>query len=715
MFKKAHDQMFRKAQMRLFSMIVSILLAVFLALVISINVITKAVMRGQSKEVLHQIAAGIEYTDKEFKFTPPANGLEVKVEKPTTTAKPTDPPATDESTTAEDVTTTGKPTTTAKPTETDPATEAEDNRDYDEPERYDDPSEDQQDQEQEQQRQEQQRQEQQRQEQQRQEQQRQEQQRQEQQRQEQQRQEQQRQEQQRQEQQRREQESTSSATNPNSDWNYWGAWGQNGDNNQNWGDGGQVWGAWGQNGDNNQNWGDGQYYGYGTYPPVNPWAVWPYVPWGQWNGGALKAYSDEYEKRNFDTEAYRREHGGEVNDIADEEADEDTAGEANEESDEPRLELTAYVDGTASQGLVLLSNRKDDNTRTVKSSEDPVPMSDQKIERIPKNFGSIDYFVIMADLNGKYLAKLYNEDLDADKAQDYINNILNKDRDTGMFHSYQFYQADKPNGTIMVFTDKSGEMDMLRQLRRTTIIIGGIAMIILSILAYFLSKKSIQPIKVAFYKQKQFVSDASHELKTPLTVISTNADVLSGEIGDNKWLDYIKAQTDRMSVLVNDLLNLTRLENNTEEPEHKYFNLSKAIENTALPFECQAFESNKKFEVKVDESIMLCSCEKHIKQMAAIFIDNALKYSNEGGTIRVSLQKMGDKKVLSIFNTGQGIKEEDTEKIFERFYRSDESRNRATGGYGLGLAIAKSIIDRNKFKLNVINQPGKSICFVITM
>ena len=112
---------------------------------------------------------------------------------------------------------------------------------------------------------------------------------------------------------------------------------------------------------------------------------------------------------------------------------------------------------------------------------------------------------------------------------------------------------------------------------------------------------------------------------------------------------------------------------------------------------------------------MLSGSEKHIKQMTAIFIDNALKYSNDGGTVRVSLKRVGDRKLLSVYNTGQGIKEEDTEKIFERFYRSDESRNRSTGGYGLGLAIAKSVIDKHKFKIHVMNQPGKSVCFMVTM
>ena len=117
----------------------------------------------------------------------------------------------------------------------------------------------------------------------------------------------------------------------------------------------------------------------------------------------------------------------------------------------------------------------------------------------------------------------------------------------------------------------------------------------------------------------------------------------------------------------------------------------------------------------MDKGITINGSEKHIKQMAAIFIDNALKYSNDGGTVKVTLKHQGDKKVFSVYNTGQGIKNEDKERIFERFYRSDESRNRATGGYGLGLAIAKSIIDKHKFKINVINQEGKDICFVITM
>lgn len=340
---------------------------------------------------------------------------------------------------------------------------------------------------------------------------------------------------------------------------------------------------------------------------------------------------------------------------------------------------------------------------------------DKHREPIPKTLGSIDFFVIMADNSGKFIASLNNESLPSDTAQTYIDAILDDGAASGMLNSYQFCTLGKDNGTLMVFTDKSAELEMLASLKRTTYAIGIVCFIVLAVIAYFLSKKNIEPVKAAFDKQKQFISDASHELKTPLTVISANADVLSDEIGENKWLTYIKSQAERMNVLVNDLLSLTRLENKAAGFVCGNFELSKAVENTTLPFECRAFEENRHLEIDIQSGLTLNGSEKHIKQMTAIFIDNALKYSNDGGTVKVTLTEVGDKKLLSVFNTGSGVKESEKEMIFERFYRSDDSRCRATGGYGLGLAIAKSIIDKHRFKLTVDNHEGESICFNIRM
>lgn len=369
---------------------------------------------------------------------------------------------------------------------------------------------------------------------------------------------------------------------------------------------------------------------------------------------------------------------------------------------------TAYTLTPVLEGYTVLAEKHnpppDDNFIRNKS-ENPVP----------KSFDSIDFFVIMADENGVYLASHNNDELTEETAQEYINHILNNKNNAGTTGNYSFYTKEKTNGTVIVLSDRTAEINMMRKLKRTTWFVGIISIVFLSAGAYFLSGLIVRPLKDTFEKQKQFISDASHELKTPLTVISANADVLAGEIGDNKWLNYIQDQAERMNVLVNDLLSLTRLENKSNNFIQTEFNLSSAIINTALPFECQAFELNRNFVININENIFVFGSEQHIKQMAGIFIDNALKYSKDGGTVRVSLTKEDGKAVLSVYNTGMGVKESEKYKIFERFYRSDESRNRSTGGYGLGLAIAKSIIDKHKFKIDVENHEGKSICFIVTM
>ncbi|MBQ7026829.1 MAG: HAMP domain-containing histidine kinase [Ruminococcus sp.] len=438
----------------------------------------------------------------------------------------------------------------------------------------------------------------------------------------------------------------------------------------------------------------------------NPWEQWyPWYPWNPWN--PWNPWTDNGQQ---DSSQPKVEQQRPVDDVPDAEKNQDNPSDVITDEKPSAEELY----GSPEQlGNVLRD-----------PSEPPPPLPDEprrdndpppEGEPVPKAIGSIDFFVVMADKAGQYLSVLNNNELAADTAQNYIDAIIKEDDSSGMLSSLQYCRLEKDNGTLIVFTDKSAEIDMLNKLYRTTVTIGIVSLLFLSVAAYFLSRKIIEPLKTAFNKQKQFISDASHELKTPLTVISANADVLSGEIGDNKWLAYIRSQADRMNVLVNDLLNLTRLENNSSDFVRKDFDLSKAVVSTALPFECQAYESSKKFDVSIEKNIMINGSEKHIKQMIAIFIDNALKYSDKGGIIRVSLKKMGDKRMLSVYNTGSGISVADKDRIFERFYRSDLSRNRSTGGYGLGLAIAKSIIDKHKFRIQVDTNPGQSVCFTVIM
>ena len=239
----------------------------------------------------------------------------------------------------------------------------------------------------------------------------------------------------------------------------------------------------------------------------------------------------------------------------------------------------------------------------------------------------------------------------------------------------------------------------------------GISLVVLLGIVTVLSGWAVSPVKESLEKQKRFISDASHELKTPLAVICANADVLEKDIGQNKWLEYIKNQTVRMDGLVKDMLFLARADEGIQNGEYKEFDVGEAVLNIALEFESRAYESGKQYCYETESGILRVGNEERIKQAVAILIDNALKRSS--GEVRVTAKKDNGKAFIEVYNTGDGIDEKDYDKIFERFYRSEESRDRDSGGYGLGLSIAKSIVDSHKGKISVKSEKGKWASFTI--
>lgn len=329
---------------------------------------------------------------------------------------------------------------------------------------------------------------------------------------------------------------------------------------------------------------------------------------------------------------------------------------------------------------------------------------------------TIDHFALLVGHNGEFLGLRNTQDYTAEQAEEIMHGILKTGDTDGMYGWLQYYMAPKEYGTLIVVTDKTSDQGLLNNLFRITVIVGCLMLILLLAILCVLSKWITKPVETAFARQKQFVSDAGHELKTPLTVLSANADILQDEIGENKWLGYMQEQTGRMNQLVGDLLRLARMDNATQEYNLENFNLSAAINATALPFESQAFELHKNLELDIQQGVEYCGSEQHIRQLAAIFIDNAMKYSNENGIIKVTLLKRGDKCILEFYNTGCEISPEETRKIFERFYRGDKARkNQGKSGYGLGLAIAKSIMDIHKIKVQVTCEQGRWIRFLLTM
>ena len=236
--------------------------------------------------------------------------------------------------------------------------------------------------------------------------------------------------------------------------------------------------------------------------------------------------------------------------------------------------------------------------------------------------------------------------------------------------------------------------------------------VLVMVLLYFYSFKVLKPIVENFHRQRIFISDASHELKTPLTIIRANADVLSSQ-GKNEWVENIKAQTVRMNDLVQDMISLSKLEEGSETLIKENFNLSDEIVNCVLPFEAVTYEKNKRIVYEIQENISLSADRNSIRKLVTILMDNAVKYASEKGKIVVKLIKKKNRIEFSIFNDGSNVPDKDSARIFERFYRADPSRSRDEGGSGLGLAIAKNLANRNKWKIYANSKLGQSMTITV--
>jgi signal transduction histidine kinase len=237
--------------------------------------------------------------------------------------------------------------------------------------------------------------------------------------------------------------------------------------------------------------------------------------------------------------------------------------------------------------------------------------------------------------------------------------------------------------------------------------------VILFFIVYAVSFKIFKPVKDAFRSQKQFISNASHELKTPLSIISANADVIK-EDSNSKWVENIKSQTERMSGLVSDMLSLAKMDEGTTKLKNERFSLSNEILNATLPFDALAFEKKKRLIVNIEPNIYYNGDKACVNQLVNILLDNAIKHADKTGEIFLELKREKNKNVLTVFNTGSNVPNSESNKIFERFYRADVSRSRETGGTGLGLSIAKSLSEINKWKIQAISVQGESMTIIVT-
>lgn len=278
-------------------------------------------------------------------------------------------------------------------------------------------------------------------------------------------------------------------------------------------------------------------------------------------------------------------------------------------------------------------------------------------------------------------------------------HLISKNRDSGIYGSWVYLIETHQGCTLVVLMDNMITKGNIGTLLRYTILFGSITIVLLFLVSLFLARRIVQPLEESYQKQKQFISDAGHELKTPIAVVSTNLEMLEREFGQSKWLDNARFETNRMTGLIRQLLELARAENS--KPQMNRINLSRIVTGGVLPFECVAFEKNRSLQTNIQDEIYIWGNAEQLGNLVSILTDNALSYAPEHSVITVTLKAERNRVLLSVSNEGSPIPEEQKKHLFERFYRTNPAREEDISHYGLGLAIARAILTSHHGKIEV--------------
>ena len=348
----------------------------------------------------------------------------------------------------------------------------------------------------------------------------------------------------------------------------------------------------------------------------------------------------------------------------------------------------------------------------VKKDTKIIPKKEEAVEKEEPHkmfMDAIIYTVLLDDNdNIKEVISHYDSDTNTEEIEKVAKEILSKKNINSTYIGnlyFNKYSYSYTKNNTLIIIDNTNANEKLIKTAKTSLILFIILEIIIIEIATLLTKWIIKPVEESFEKQKTFIADASHELKTPLAVIMASSESLETDKNSKKLVDNIKNESERMNKLIANLLDLAKLENNSKK-SFTEINLSKTIEKSVLTFESLSFEKNVLLDYDIEENITLSCDQDEIKQLVSILMDNAIKHSEKDSKIFVKLKKEKNSVLLEVKNKGDEIPKGEEEKIFERFYRVDKSRNRKENRYGLGLAIAKKIVENHSGKITASSESG---------
>ena len=375
------------------------------------------------------------------------------------------------------------------------------------------------------------------------------------------------------------------------------------------------------------------------------------------------------------------------------------------------------------RNMDILADRVSEGGGKFPGAFDKIPFPDKTPPRNEQTFDFITpetpfstrHFTVFFDKKGK-VDQTFTESIyaiDEETAIEYAEKVMDDGEERGWISNYRYKVFSTEKGYGVVFVD--GSMSRSSLMQSTTIagfVLLGCAALVL-MLIFLLSKKAVKPIAESYEKQKQFVTDANHELKTPLTLIMANVEIAELELGKNEWLDDIRAEGHRMTELVNQLVALLRMDEEGQPLNITEVALDNLVGDTVAEFEPLARERGKAITASIDKGISYLGDEALLHRLVGILMDNAIKYCDQGGEITVNFHS-GRRIILTVENTYAAVGELELNRLFDRFYRADKART-FTGGYGVGLSMAKAIVEKHKGEIIAYKKDATHIGFKVIL
>lgn len=316
---------------------------------------------------------------------------------------------------------------------------------------------------------------------------------------------------------------------------------------------------------------------------------------------------------------------------------------------------------------------------------------------------SLRFFSVHYDTNGAVLQvnQDYIASISESDAETYADTVLKNGKAQGYESGYRYLVSTTEDETVVLFLNSEREIQTMRSLLWITLAIAAACLVVVFGLVVLFSRRAITPYLKNMEAQKQFITNASHELKTPLTAISTSADVLAMEHDGDEWVHNIQVQSGRLSKLITSLVALSRLDEENPFPVRTEFSLSDALWEISEPFGSLAQAKGKAYTQDIADGLTVTGDRTAIQQMFSILLDNALKYSPDGGSISLTTQRSGKRAEVTVSNTVDTAQSIDTTRLFDRFYRADESHSGAVSGTGIGLSIVKATVEAHGGTISV--------------